>query len=152
MALAWQDAEALQLAVRAQHLRRWEVPRASYPMDRAGYHRWRNDLKRKHAGWAGKILRDCGYAGDAIARVGSLIRKENLKSDAEAQALEDTACLVFFAHYAADFAARHDDTKTLEILSKTWVKMSESARKMALTLDLPDAVRSLIGKAVKSIA
>ena len=97
-------SEALQLAARAQHIRRWTVPRASYPMDRAGYLRWRKDLKRKHAEWAGDILADCGYAEDEIARVGSLIRKENLKRDAEAQALEDVASIVFLEHYAADFA------------------------------------------------
>ena len=143
--------EALRLAVRAQHLRRWEVPRASYPMDRSGYHRWRNDLKRKHAAWASDILRECGYDSAAVDRVGALIRKENLKIDAEAQALEDTACLVFLAHYAADFAARHDDAKMLEILRKTWTKMSERARALAVTLDMPKAVRSLVDEAVKSV-
>ena len=140
-------SEVLKLAVRAQHLRRWEVPRFSYPMDRAGYHRWRNDLKRKHADWAAEILRACGYSEDEIAHAASLIRKEHLKQDAEAQSLEDTACLVFLSHYAKDFAAKHDDAKMLVILTKTWAKMSARAQQTALTLDLPPAVKALVARA-----
>ncbi len=102
--------ELLRLAARAQHIRRWTVPRTDYPMDRAGYHRWRNDLKRKHAEWAGEILKSCGYSDAEIARAGALIRKENLRGDAEAQTLEDVACLVFLEHYAADFATKHEDS------------------------------------------
>ena len=140
-------SEVLKLAVRAQHLRRWEVPRASYPLDRAGYHRWRNDLKRKHAEWAGEILRQCGYSDVEIARAGALIRKENLKQDTEAQTLEDTACLVFLSHYAEGFSAKHDEAKMLGILVKTWAKMSEQAQRAALTLDLKPAVSALIARA-----
>ena len=153
LARLYPDAsEVLRLAVRAQHLRRWEVPRASYPMDRAGYHRWRNDLKRKHAGWAGEILRGVGYDEVEVARVAALIRKEDLKKDSEAQALEDTACLVFLEHYAAVFAAKHDEAKMLGILRKTWVKMSAHAQQAAFALTLPDPVKALIDSALKSQA
>jgi hypothetical protein len=140
-------SEALKLAIRAQHLRRWTVPRASYPMDRPGYLRWRNDLKRKHAEWAGAILADCDYAADEIARVGSLIRKENLKRDPEAQALEDVASIVFLEHYAADFAPKHDAAKVAAILAKTLAKMSGHGRKAALDLPLPPALHDLIVEA-----
>ncbi len=139
----------LKLAVRAQHLRRWEVPRASYPMDRAGYHRWRNDLKRKHAGWAEEILRGLGYGEAEVSRVASLIRKEGLKTDADAQALEDTACLVFLTHYAEDFAAKHDEAKFLGILKKTWAKMSEHAQRAALELTLAPGVAALVQQALR---
>ncbi len=139
-------SELLRLAVRAQHLRRWEVPRASYPMDRAGYHRWRNDLKAKHAQWAGEILANCGYDVGEIARVGALIRKENLKQDGEAQALEDAACLVFLVHHAARFAAKHDEPKVLGILRKTWAKMSARAQTAALTLPLSTKLKDTIGQ------
>lgn len=133
--------EALRLAVRAQHIRRWEIPRASYPMDRPGYLRWRKELGRKHAEWTGHILANCGYGEEEIARVGTLIRKENLRRDAETQALEDVAALVFLAHYAEDFAAKHPPEKVVAILSKTLAKMSEHGKRAAAGLDLPLPVR-----------
>jgi hypothetical protein len=137
-------SEALKLAVRAQHIRRWTVPRASYPMDRPGYLRWRKDLQRKHAEWTGAILAECGYGEDEIKRVASLIRKENLKYDAEAQTLEDVASLVFLEHYALDFAAKHEPEKVVSILAKTFNKMSEHGRDATLHLDVPPALASLI--------
>ncbi len=143
-------SEALQLAARAQHLKRWTVPRETYPMDRAGYHRWRNDLKRRHAEWAGVILLDAGYDAETIARVASLIRKENLKADAEAQTLEDVACLVFLEHYSAGFAAKHEDAKLIVILQKTWAKMSPAAHSAALALPLSPRIVELVQRATKS--
>ena len=145
-------SEGLQLDVRAQHIRRWTVPRASYPMDRPGYLRWRNDLKRKHAEWASAILADCDYAADEIARVASLIRKENLKRNAEAQALEDVASIVFLEHYAADFALKHDPDKVISILAKTLNKMSAHGRNAAIDLPLTPALRDLIAKALAANA
>jgi hypothetical protein len=140
--------EELRLAARAQHLRRWTVPRASYPMDRAGYLRWRNELKRRHAEWAAEIMAATGYGPDAIARVGALVRKENLKGDAEAQALEDVACLVFLEHYAEAFAAKHERAKVAGIVRKTWGKMSEEGRGAALRLPLSASLRALIAEAI----
>lgn len=137
-------SEALRLAARAQHLRRWTVPRTDYPMDRTGYLRWRTDLKRKHAEWAGAMLADVGYEPNEIARVGALIRKENLKVDAEAQALEDVAAMVFLEHYLDAFAEKHDDDKLAGILSKTLVKMSDKGREAAGALPLSDRVRRLL--------
>lgn len=141
-------SEALQLAARAQHLRRWTVPRASYPEGLAGYHRWRNDLKRLHAEWAGEILRDCGYEKAEIARVASLIRKEGLKTDPEAQTLEDAACLVFLEHYAAQFIERHDEDRVTGILAKTWSKMSDRARAAAGELSLAPRLSALLARAL----
>jgi hypothetical protein len=137
-------SEILKLAVRAQHIRRWTVPRASYPADRPGYLRWRNYLQRKHAEWTGAILAECGYREDEIKRVASLIRKENMKNDPETQALEDVAAIVFLEHYALDFAARHEPEKFVGILSKTFNKMSDHGREAALKLNLPDALASLV--------
>lgn len=141
-------SEALRLAVRAQHIRRWEVPRASYPMDRPGYLRWRRDLGRKHAEWTGEILARCGYGEAEVTRVGSLLRKENLRRDPEAQALEDVAALVFLAHYADAFAAKHEPEKVVTILAKTLAKMSERGKEAAAGLDLPPAVRGALEAAV----
>ncbi|MFZ5558573.1 MAG: DUF4202 domain-containing protein [Pseudomonadota bacterium] len=139
---------ALRLAVRAQHLRRWEVPRERYPMDRAGYHRWRGVLARRQAETAGSILREVGYDETTIARVQALVRKEGLKQDPETQILEDAACLVFLENYFADFAARHPEDELLRIVRKTWVKMSPQARDAALALPLAPPVRELIAKAL----
>lgn len=143
-------SEALRLAARAQHIRRWTVPRASYPMDRTGYLRWRTDLKRKHAEMAAEIMRTSSYADDEIARVGALIRKERLKHDAEAQALEDVACIVFLKHYIDEFAAKHDDDKLISILRKTWVKMSPHGHAAALKLSLSPRVGELVGRALQA--
>jgi len=141
-------SEALQLAARAQHIRRWEVPRDTYPMDRAGYLRWRKTLGRKHAEWAGEILGACGYDEDEIARVGSLLRKENLRRDPETQALEDVAALVFLVHYAEDFAAKHPSEKVVSILAKTLAKVSEHGKRTATALDLSPAVRHALEAAI----
>jgi hypothetical protein len=143
-----QASEALRLAARAQHIRRWEVPRATYPMDRPGYLRWRKDLGRMHAEWAGAILAGCGYDDAEIARVGALIRKENLRRDPESQALEDVAALVFLAHYAEDFAGKHEPDKVVTILAKTLGKMSEHGQQTACALNLPPAVRTALEAAI----
>jgi sirohydrochlorin ferrochelatase len=150
--LAPEASEALRLAVRAQHLRRWTVPRDSYPMDRAGYHRWRGELKRRHAEWASAILTECGVDAETTARASSLIRKENLKTDVESQTLEDVACLVFLQHYAADFAAKHDYAKMIGIVQKTWKKMSEEGQRVALALPLDTSVRAVVDEALATHA
>lgn len=141
---------ALRLAVRAQHIRRWTIPRDEYPMDRAGYLRWREALKRFHAETTAAILRDVGYDEETIARVSSLLRKERLRTDPETQTLEDAACLVFLEYEFADFAPRHDDAKIVEIVRKTWGKMSErghaAAREIVPRLD--PALRALVGRAL----
>ncbi|MGE5266093.1 MAG: DUF4202 family protein [Deltaproteobacteria bacterium] len=145
-------SDALQMAVRAQHLRRWTLPRNQFPMDRAGYHRWRGELKQRHAEWTSAILKECNVPDDVASRVASLIRKENLKNDPEAQALEDVACLVFLQHYAVDFSVRHDAEKIIGILQKTWRKMSDGARRAALELPLDASIRSLVEAALKGSA
>src|SRR5437588_6058106 len=127
-------SEPLRLAARCQHLRRWEIPRSRYPMDRAGYHRWRAELARMHADEAGKILRDVGYDEQTVARVQSLVRKERLKQDPEAQLLEDVICLVFLEHYFAVFARQHDEAQLVQILRRTWRKLSDTGRAEALKL------------------
>jgi Domain of unknown function (DUF4202) len=148
--LAPEASEALQLAVRSQHLCRWMIPRSEYPMDRAGYQRWRTDLQRFHAERAGKILREVGYEEEMVARVQALLRKERLKLNPETQLLEDVACLVFLESYFADFSQQHDEEKLIPILRRTWAKMSAHGREAALTLDLAPEQRELIEKALAS--
>jgi hypothetical protein len=141
-------SEPLRLAARSQHIQRWSIARSSYPMDRRGYLRWRTDLKNFHADTAGAILRECGYDDDVIARVQSLLRKEALRENPETQALEDVACLVFLENYFAGFATQHDDEKVIDIVRKTWAKMSERGHQAALTIDLPEAAKSLVLRAL----
>jgi hypothetical protein len=143
-------SEALRLAVRCQHLRRWAIPRSQYPATRAGYLQWRSMLARFHADEAGAILRDVGYDDATVGRVQSLVRKERFKADAEAQALEDAACLVFLEIEYVDFARRHDDEKVVQILAKTWKKMSDRGRQAVVQLapSLPERERGLVERAV----
>jgi hypothetical protein len=146
--LAPDASEPLRLAARCQHIQRWHIPRSSYPMDRAGYHRWRTDLGTFHAETAGRALREVGYDEATIARVRSLVRKERLKADPEMQTLEDVICLVFLQYYFAEFAEQHDEAKLIGILKRTWAKMSPRGHEAALALDLPIGKRLLIEKAL----
>jgi hypothetical protein len=139
---------ALRLAARAQHVRRWEIPRSTYPMTRAGYIRWRTDLGRFHAEVAGQILRAVGYDNPTVERVRSLLRKENLKEDAETQTLEDVICLVFLENYFAEFARDKDEAKLMEILRKTWRKMSPRGHAATLTIPLAGDAAALVEKAL----
>jgi len=144
--------EAVQLAARCQHIRRWESPRNSYPMDMTGYKKWRTDLQKFHAETAGQILREVGYEEDFIVCVQSLLRKESLKQNPETQLLEDVIALVFLEHYLTEFVAQHaeyDEAKWIDILQKTWRKMSPQGHEAALKLiKLPEALVPLILKAV----
>ena len=140
--------EAVRLAARCQHIRRWTIPRDRYPAGRDGYRRWRTDLGRFHADTAGEILREVGYDDGTIAHVQALVRKERLKADPDAQLLEDVICLVFLQHYLADFAAQHDEEKLTDILRKTWRKMSDRGRSAAREVDLPVELRAMVARAV----
>lgn len=141
-------SEALRLAVRAQHLKRWTSPRSDYPMDRKGYHAWRNAAKSKHAADVSMILQKAGYAEDEIQEVQKLIRKEGLKRNADAQALEDVACLVFLEHYFSAFAKKHDRDKLAGIVRKTWAKMSEDGHEAALQIKMDDDSKAIIREAL----
>jgi hypothetical protein len=143
-------SEPLRLAARAQHIRRWEIPRDSFPMDRAGYHRWRTTLYTFHADVAEKILHQAGYDDETVRRVRSLLRKERLKTDPDVQALEDIICLVFLENYFAQFARQHDDDKVVTILQRTWAKMSPVGHQAALGLSMPDDARRLVERALGS--
>jgi hypothetical protein len=145
-------SEALRLAVRAQHIARWRIPRAELPGGRQGYKQWRTRLMELHAELAAGILREVGYDDPIVARVTQLIRKQGLKRDAEVQTLEDVACLVFLAHYLAEFAFQHDDDKLVDILRKTWAKMSERGREAALRLDVGERERRLLERALTETA
>ena len=140
--------ESLKLAARCQHIGRWEIPRKSYPMDKVGYLTWRNDLKKLHAKIAGEILQEVGYSEDIISEVKFLLLKKQLKKNEFTQALEDVICLVFLEFYYDDFAAKHTDEKVIDILQKTWAKMSEKGHQVALQLPYSPKGLALVQKAL----
>lgn len=143
------DADAaLQIAARAQHIRRWEHPREEYPMDRKGYLAWRRGLYTFHAEQAGAIMESAGVDPALIERVSFLLHKKQLHDDADTQALEDAACLVFLEHHIGEFAARTDREKMIGIIRKTWRKMSDRGHEFALTLNFSPEVMALIGEAL----
>ena len=128
-------SEAIQIAAKAQHICRWKIARESYPMDRVGYLKWREDLKKFHAKTTATILEKAGYNEDFIARVSFLIEKKLLKKDEETQLLEDVICLVFLEYYLAPFVEKHDTEKLKNIILKTWNKMSEKGHQAALQIN-----------------
>lgn len=141
-------SRGLQIAARAQHIGRWKIARDEYPMDRVGYLKWRETLKKMHADLTADILKEVGYDDEFIERVRSLITKKLIKKNEESQILEDTVCLVFLDFYFEEFAEKHDDEKVIDILQKTWKKMSEEGHAEALKLKFSDKSLILIKKAL----
>jgi hypothetical protein len=143
-------SEELLLAARAHHLRRWAIPRDSYPEGRNGYLRWRRELQKAHAADVGRILEREGYAAGAVGRVQEIIQKRRLSSDPEVQTFEDALCLVFLETQLTDFAERYAD-KAADVLEKTIEKMSEEGKARALELDVSPAERALLTEVVGSL-
>ena len=145
----------MKLAIRGQHIQRWQSPRNAYPMDRAGYHRWRSDLYRFHAEKIAAILAQVGFDAQDVERAKNAVAKVGIKSNPDTQLLEDVVGLVFIEHYMLDFAAKHPDyseQKWLEIIRKTWHKMSQDAHDFVLAgnISLPAELRPLILKALQA--
>ncbi|CAG5162140.1 uncharacterized protein ALTATR162_LOCUS6166 [Alternaria atra] len=141
-------SEPLRIAIRAQHFRRWEVPRASYPMTRPGYHAWRTYLKKRQAELVEQICLDSGYSKEDSETVGSLIRKEDLKANEETMVLEDVACLVFLDDQFEAFEKEHDEDKIVRILQKTWGKMTDQGHELALKIPMGERPMELVKKAL----
>lgn len=146
-------SEVAQLAVRAQHIQRWKTPRDSYPMDRNGYLQWRTGLYKFHAETAGRLMKEAGYDDEMIEKVMTAVGKKGLKVNPDTQMLEDVTDLVFIEHYMLGFAGKKPDyseEKWLEIIRKTWKKMSPAAQAFALAgkIKLPEPLVPLIVKAV----
>ena len=140
--------EELRLAVRCQHLCRWEIPRGSYPMDRAGYLKWRADLKKFHAQKAGDILQEVGYDEKTIRRVQELNLKKDFPNDPEGRVLEDALCLMFLEYQFADLAGKTIEDKTINALQKSWQKMTDDARAEALKLEFGPREKALLQRAL----
>lgn len=138
----------LKVAIRAQHFRRWEIPRDSYPMTKPGYLNWRTFLKKRQADLASAICLGCNFTEEEAEEVAKLIRKEDLKKNEETQILEDVACLVFLDDQFEAFEKEHNEEKIITILRKTWGKMSERGHELALQIPMSQASKVLIGKAL----
>jgi len=149
--MATAASEPLRIAARGQHIERWRSPRKSYPDGRAGYLRWRKDLKDVHAQRLGEIMAAAGYEAGEVARVSALVRKEKLKLDPEAQLLEDVVCVVFLEHYLAAFMAKTEASKIPGILAKTWRKMSDFGHAEVLKLGVPPQVMHLLEQGLAEI-
>ncbi len=144
--------EALRIAARSQHIRRWEILRGDYPMDRKGYLRWRTTLYAFHADRASEILRAAEYDEETIERVRTLLQKRNLRTDPDVQTLEDAAALVFLVHHLDDFLKREDigEEKAIDIIRKTWKKMTERGHVAASALALSPESTALLERALTS--
>lgn len=145
--------DVAKLAVSAQHIQRWKSPRTDYPMDRKGYHQWRTNLYKFHAETTAKLLEEAGYDEAFIERVKMAIGKKQLRSNPDTQIIEDVAALVFIEHYMLAFYEKHpeyDEDKWVDIILKTWKKMSPEAHAFALSgkVELPESLIPVIQKAV----
>lgn len=148
------NADAAQkLAIRAQHIERWKSPRENYSMDRIGYLQWRKDLYKIQANTASKLVADAGFGDEVVNRVNEAVAKKRIKENPDTQLLEDVTDLVFIEHYMLEFAGKHpeyDEAKWIDIIQKTWKKMSPEAQQFALDgkITLPEPLVPLIQKAV----
>lgn len=141
-------SKALQIAARAQHICRWKIARDEYPMDRVGYLKWRETLKKMHANLTADILKQVGFDDQFIDRVKAIILKKLIKKNEESQTLEDTICLVFLDYYFEEFSAKHHDEKVIDILKKTWIKMSDKGHEAALKLPFSHKSMALVKQAI----
>lgn len=144
-------SDALKIAARAQHICRWEIPRSDYPEGKAGYYQWRTFLYGYHAEKAGAIMTEAGYDAESVDAVRQIMDKKNLSRNPDTQTLEDAAALVFLENHIEEFADRDDmdEPKLINVLQKTWGKMSEQGHAAALELVLPEHCAGLVEKALK---
>ena len=138
----------LRLAARSQHIQRWLIPRSTYPMNKSGYRKWRTRLNQFHAKTAADVLRQLNYDEYTVSRVQQILRKERLKIDSEVQHLEDAICLVFLELQLEEFSKQHPKEKLVNILRKTWNKMSSLGHQLALKLNLSDNLQNLLKEAI----
>ena len=140
----------LLLAARCQHLERWSVPRASFPEGKAGYLNWRKSLYGKQAARAKELLLAAGVSAAEADEAATWVSKTGLKTNPGTQALEDAAVLVFLENEIGAFAAQHAEyprAKFVDILKKTWRKLSPRAQAMARGLELPPGIAALVQEA-----
>jgi hypothetical protein len=149
----WPEShELLQIAVRAQHIKRWQLKRTEFAEGKAGYYQWRIAQGKFHAELTASIMLEQGYTTAQSEQCAAIIRKENLSTNSDSQTLEDVACLVFLMHYFDEFSAKYteqdNEAKIVRIVQLTWKKMSEQAHDIALSLTLPEHLGVIVTKAL----
>jgi hypothetical protein len=147
-------SELLRLAGRCQHLERWTVPRSSYPEGRTGYLAWRKNLYGKQAARARELLLEAGIDRREADDVATWVSKTGLKANPNTQLLEDAACLVFLESEIGSFATQHaayPREKFVEIIRKTWRKMSLSARQAAKGVSMSVEITGLVNEALQDL-
>ncbi len=77
-----------------------------------------------------------------------LVQKRQIKRNPETQTLEDVICVVFLKYYFTDFEAKHNEEKIIDIVQKTWKKMSEKGQRSALTIDFPENILTILKKSL----
>jgi Domain of unknown function (DUF4202) len=146
-------SEALRLAAHCQHLERWKIARSEFPEGRAGYLQWRTRLGRFHAERAREVLAGVGYDEATLRAVETIVTKQHLRSNPDSQTMEDSLCLVFLEYELDDFVEKYpDEAKAVDILQKTWKKMSARGHQAALELSLSERGRALVGRALGTAA
>jgi len=153
-----QASELLQIAVRAQHIKRWHLKRNEFAQGKAGYYQWRIALGKFHAQLTANIMLEQGYNNEQAEQTASIICKENLRDktssqlNLDSQTLEDVACLVFLEYYFDEFASKYleqdNEAKIIRIVQLTWKKMSEDAHNIALQLTMPKHLSAIVTKAL----
>jgi Domain of unknown function (DUF4202) len=143
-------SESLRLAARCQHIRRWQIPRASYPSGRVAYLQWRTQLARFHADTAARLLEEAGYERQLIDAVRRINLKQNLRSSPDSQTMEDALCLAFLEFEFAEFHAKYPVEKVIDVVHKTWQKMSARAQEFALTLPLSGESLEIVKRALSA--
>ena len=142
-------SEALRLAAHCQHLERWKIARSEFAEGRAGYLKWRTRLGRYHAERAREVLTSLGYDEDTIKAVETIVTKQHLRSNPDSQTMEDALCLVFLEYELDDFIVKYpDEAKAIEILQKSWKKMSARGHEAALGLPLSERGKALVERAL----
>ncbi|MBZ0140043.1 MAG: DUF4202 domain-containing protein [Pseudorhodoplanes sp.] len=145
-------SELLRIAARGQHLRRFDIPRATFAQGREGYNKWRLTCREHHVALLRAIMNRNGYSDEEIEQTTKLVKKERLKKDRDSQALENIVDIVFLEHYFDEFSGKYrdyDDAKMVDILGKTLRKMSPKGHQAALALDLPARTRRLVHAAIE---
>ena len=141
-------SDALKIATRSQHIGRWEIPRHTYESSRIGYLTWRSDLAKYHARKTSEILQKLNFDSITIERVQELNLKKGIKTDDDAQTIEDVLCLVFLENHIDAFAPSQDEEVLANIIQKTWKKMSDLGRAEALKISYKPEILAFLKNAL----
>ncbi len=142
-------SDALRLASRCQHLKRWEISRDKYPEGLKGYMQWKKELLKFHADESEKVLRNLHIDESIIQQVRKINLKQDIRNNPEVQIMEDALCLVTLEFQLEEFSLKHTDEKMIEIIRKSWNKMSNSARDKAKKITYSPRVLKLVLEAIK---